>query len=195
MCQYIYILYESGLQVDNNVTRHLPTEMLESDFDLLILHYLGLDHIGHMAGPHSPLIPPKLREMDQVIDTVYRALTEVSKVKNLAGSILRYNLKIISIKLKITRLIPLPELKQIVEHFVMRINKIIIWLESCLLQPGFSSLLIFRNTLRRIEFKMWRGGELNISIRHSILSYYLKSIDAGRRTAQSVDSVWGPWDE
>ena len=128
MCQYIYILYESGLQVDNNVTRHLPTEMLESDFDLLILHYLGLDHIGHMAGPHSPLIPPKLREMDQVIDTVYRALTEVSKVKNLAGSILRYNLKIISIKLKITRLIPLHELKQIVEYFVMRINKIIIWL-------------------------------------------------------------------
>lgn len=139
------ILSESDLQVDNNVTRHLPTELLESDFDLLILHYLGLDHIGHMAGPHSPLIPPKLREMDQVIDTVYRALTEVSKVKNLAGSSLRYNPKIISIKLKITRLIPLHELKQIVENFVMRINKIIIWLESSLLQPGFSSLHIFRH--------------------------------------------------
>lgn len=64
-------------EVDNNVTRHLPLELSAGDFDLLILHYLGLDHIGHLAGPNSPLVPPKLREMDEVIDTVYRSLTKL----------------------------------------------------------------------------------------------------------------------
>lgn len=67
-------------QVDNNVTRHLPLELSAGDFDLLILHYLGLDHIGHLAGPSSPLVPPKLREMDKVIDTVYRSLTKVGGI-------------------------------------------------------------------------------------------------------------------
>ncbi|KNC29429.1 hypothetical protein FF38_03028, partial [Lucilia cuprina] len=34
-------------EVDNNVTRHLDPVLNSQDFDLLILHYLGLDHIGH----------------------------------------------------------------------------------------------------------------------------------------------------
>lgn len=33
----------------------------------MILHYLGLDHIGHVHGPFSPLIKTKLKEMDNVI--------------------------------------------------------------------------------------------------------------------------------
>ncbi|CAM1309020.1 PIGG (predicted) [Pycnogonum litorale] len=62
-------------EVDNNVTRHLETELkLNSSWDVMILHYLGLDHIGHVAGPNSPLIPIKLREMDQVIERIYSKL-------------------------------------------------------------------------------------------------------------------------
>jgi len=37
--------------VDNNVTRHIPEELMNSDWNAMILHYLGLDHIGHKAGP------------------------------------------------------------------------------------------------------------------------------------------------
>lgn len=37
--------------MDNNVTRHVPNEMLNSDWNAMIMHYLGLDHIGHKAGP------------------------------------------------------------------------------------------------------------------------------------------------
>lgn len=37
----------------------------------MILHYLGLDHIGHVFGPYSKLIPEKLKEMDGIIQTVY----------------------------------------------------------------------------------------------------------------------------
>nr|KAG5714083.1 hypothetical protein BaRGS_020411 [Batillaria attramentaria] len=40
----------------------------------MTLHYLGLDHIGHLAGPTSPLIKPKLQEMDTVIQQIYSAM-------------------------------------------------------------------------------------------------------------------------
>lgn len=38
-------------EVDDNVTRHVPEEMLNNDWNAMIMHYLGLDHIGHKAGP------------------------------------------------------------------------------------------------------------------------------------------------
>ena len=38
-------------EVDNNVTRHIPGELMNSDWNAMIMHYLGLDHIGHKAGP------------------------------------------------------------------------------------------------------------------------------------------------
>jgi len=37
--------------VDNNVTRHVADELKNDDWNTLVLHYLGLDHIGHKGGP------------------------------------------------------------------------------------------------------------------------------------------------
>lgn len=48
--------------VDRNVTRHLDTLFPEggqiqgsvlADWDIAILHYLGLDHVGHLGGSTS----------------------------------------------------------------------------------------------------------------------------------------------
>ncbi|XP_067314208.1 GPI ethanolamine phosphate transferase 2 isoform X2 [Pseudorasbora parva] len=61
-------------EVDNNVTRHLDGTLKRDDWDILILHYLGLDHIGHISGPHSSLIGPKLMEMDDVIKKIHTSL-------------------------------------------------------------------------------------------------------------------------
>ncbi|KAK9322859.1 alkaline-phosphatase-like protein [Lipomyces orientalis] len=58
-------------EVDNNVTRHLDSELKTGDWDVMILHYLGVDHIGHKGGPHSPFMPDKQKEMDQIIETLY----------------------------------------------------------------------------------------------------------------------------
>jgi ethanolamine phosphate transferase 2 subunit G len=33
------------------VTRHVPEELGSEDWNTMVLHYLGLDHIGHKAGP------------------------------------------------------------------------------------------------------------------------------------------------
>ena len=38
-------------EVDDNVTRHIPSELKRSDWNGMIMHYLGLDHIGHKSGP------------------------------------------------------------------------------------------------------------------------------------------------
>jgi len=64
------------LQVDDNVTRHLDTELSTHDWDMMILHYLGLDHIGHTAGPRSPLVKPKLLEMNNIIKLIYQSLEQ-----------------------------------------------------------------------------------------------------------------------
>ena len=40
----------------------------------MILHYPDLDHIGHIAGPSSPLVGPKLLEMDLVVNDIYNAM-------------------------------------------------------------------------------------------------------------------------
>ncbi|XP_052430778.1 GPI ethanolamine phosphate transferase 2-like [Carassius gibelio] len=61
-------------EVDNNVTRHLDGTLKRDDWDILILHYLGLDHIGHISGPHSSLIGPKLMEMDDIIKKIHASL-------------------------------------------------------------------------------------------------------------------------
>ncbi|XP_078066224.1 GPI ethanolamine phosphate transferase 2, catalytic subunit isoform X4 [Mustelus asterias] len=61
-------------EVDENVTRHLDTVLKRDDWDLLILHYLGLDHIGHLAGPNSHLVGPKLSEMDNIVQKIHAEL-------------------------------------------------------------------------------------------------------------------------
>nr|XP_003422960.1 GPI ethanolamine phosphate transferase 2 isoform X1 [Loxodonta africana] len=66
-------------EVDNNVTRHLEKVLKREDWDLLILHYLGLDHIGHLSGPNSPLIGQKLSEMDGVLMKIHMALLSKEK--------------------------------------------------------------------------------------------------------------------
>lgn len=59
-------------EVDNNVTRHLDHQLLlSSNWDGLILHYLGLDHIGHKGGPHSTFMKPKQAEMDLILQRLY----------------------------------------------------------------------------------------------------------------------------
>ncbi|KAH9825208.1 alkaline-phosphatase-like protein [Melampsora americana] len=60
--------------VDYNVTRHLDDVLSDKpmvDWDVLILHYLGLDHVGHLGGARSPLMGPKQSQLDNVISRLY----------------------------------------------------------------------------------------------------------------------------
>lgn len=61
---------------DKNITQKLSLELKRDDWELLILHFLGLDHIGHVEGPFSSKIGPKLREMDTVIMHIHLAMMD-----------------------------------------------------------------------------------------------------------------------
>ncbi|KAL5108230.1 GPI ethanolamine phosphate transferase 2 [Taenia crassiceps] len=62
-------------EVDDNITRHLDGRLAAlHDWDLLVLHYLGLDHIGHVQGPHGDAMPTKMREMDIIVGKIVFAL-------------------------------------------------------------------------------------------------------------------------
>src|SRR5207244_3820893 len=43
--------FKDFTEVDNNVTRHIPNELRRRDWHTMVMHYLGLDHIGHKSGP------------------------------------------------------------------------------------------------------------------------------------------------
>eukprot|EP01117_Protostelium_nocturnum_P011764 TRINITY_DN428_c0_g1_i1.p1 TRINITY_DN428_c0_g1~~TRINITY_DN428_c0_g1_i1.p1 ORF type:complete len:926 (+),score=242.77 TRINITY_DN428_c0_g1_i1:207-2984(+) len=90
------------VEVDNNVTRHIKGEFdlwnsfvekkerrveeegkekeeLQHPWDALILHYLGLDHIGHLEGPNSPLMPGKQREIDGILRDLFQKIGELDE--------------------------------------------------------------------------------------------------------------------
>ncbi|CAG8641938.1 6236_t:CDS:2, partial [Paraglomus occultum] len=67
------------VEVDLNVTRNVIPQLARNDWDVLIFHYLGLDHVGHLAGPCSPLMTPKQQEMDKVVKVIYDTITEQDK--------------------------------------------------------------------------------------------------------------------
>lgn len=45
----------------------LPSAVDSGAWDVLIAHFLGVDHCGHKHGPHHPEMAKKLSQMDQVI--------------------------------------------------------------------------------------------------------------------------------
>ncbi|KAH9460025.1 hypothetical protein MJO28_004313 [Puccinia striiformis f. sp. tritici] len=66
--------------VDYNVTRHLdrvfPEKGDPQDWDIAILHYLGLDHVGHLGGSKSVLMAPKQEQLDLAIHRVFDGITK-----------------------------------------------------------------------------------------------------------------------
>ncbi|KAK9368491.1 hypothetical protein V1509DRAFT_623069 [Lipomyces kononenkoae] len=63
--------------VDAGVTSHLwPLLQRKDDWDILIAHYLGVDHAGHRFGPNTPQMNEKLLEMDGVIKSVVNAIKD-----------------------------------------------------------------------------------------------------------------------
>ena len=53
--------------VDNGVMAHLIPEIQRTDWDVIIAHFLGVDHCGHRYGPYHPAMAEKLTQMDEVL--------------------------------------------------------------------------------------------------------------------------------
>ncbi|KAA1065404.1 major facilitator super transporter protein [Puccinia graminis f. sp. tritici] len=65
--------------VDYNVTRHLDhalSEKQQQEWDIAILHYLGLDHVGHLGGSKSILMGPKQEQLDLAISRIFDGISK-----------------------------------------------------------------------------------------------------------------------
>ncbi|KAM9206646.1 GPI ethanolamine phosphate transferase 3 isoform 1-T2 [Dugong dugon] len=60
--------------VDNGILEHLYPTMDSREWDVLIAHFLGVDHCGHKHGPHHPEMAKKLSQMDHVIQGLVERL-------------------------------------------------------------------------------------------------------------------------
>ncbi|AEO69526.1 uncharacterized protein THITE_2120034 [Thermothielavioides terrestris NRRL 8126] len=69
-------------EVDSNVTRHIADELKRDDWNTMVLHYLGLDHIGHKGGPRSPHMVVKQREMDGIVRQIYTAMESENHLRS-----------------------------------------------------------------------------------------------------------------
>ncbi|KAJ4289783.1 mannose-ethanolamine phosphotransferase gpi13 [Kalmusia sp. IMI 367209] len=65
--------------VDNGVTDHIFPLMHASNttkWDVMIGHYLGVDHAGHRYGPDHPAMAAKLKQMDEIIRKMIEQLDD-----------------------------------------------------------------------------------------------------------------------
>lgn len=65
--------------VDNGVTEHimpLLTKEKKDKWDVMIAHFLGVDHAGHRYGPNHFAMTSKLQQMDTVLRDVVAALDD-----------------------------------------------------------------------------------------------------------------------
>ena len=54
--------------VDDGILSLLVPEIQRNEFDVLIAHFLGVDHCGHTFGPDHPRMEAKLRQMNEMIE-------------------------------------------------------------------------------------------------------------------------------
>ena len=53
--------------VDNGIINNLYPLLQNDGWDVVIAHFLGVDHCGHRFGPNHPAMADKLTQMDEVI--------------------------------------------------------------------------------------------------------------------------------
>ncbi|XP_054748471.2 GPI ethanolamine phosphate transferase 3-like [Lytechinus pictus] len=62
--------------VDEGILTKLLPEIRKKDWDVVIAHFLGVDHCGHSLGPYHPSMGKKLTQMNSVIKSVMQSLED-----------------------------------------------------------------------------------------------------------------------
>ncbi|KAK8471039.1 hypothetical protein PHAVU_003G124900 [Phaseolus vulgaris] len=65
-------------QVDNGCIDHLLPSLYEEDWDVLIAHFLGVDHAGHIFGVDSTPMIEKLEQYNTILEKVIEVLENQS---------------------------------------------------------------------------------------------------------------------
>ncbi|KAK7067880.1 hypothetical protein SK128_027756 [Halocaridina rubra] len=62
--------------VDNGIISHLDEEMRRDDWDVIVAHFLGVDHCGHRYGPNHPEMEAKLKQMSDLVGNVAKKIDD-----------------------------------------------------------------------------------------------------------------------
>ncbi|XP_072108568.1 GPI ethanolamine phosphate transferase 3 isoform X1 [Mobula birostris] len=60
--------------VDDGILQHIFTTVETGEWDVLIAHFLGVDHCGHRYGPDHPMMAKKLNQMNQMLRSLIAKL-------------------------------------------------------------------------------------------------------------------------
>jgi len=72
--------------VDNGCMDKLPFLMSKrEELDVVVVHFLGVDHVGHTYGPEHPAMDRKLQQMDEVLSHVLDEAAEGCQVTYIMG--------------------------------------------------------------------------------------------------------------
>ncbi|KAG2466849.1 PIGO transferase, partial [Polypterus senegalus] len=66
--------FASSAILEDNLISQMQKNVKRKDWDIIIAHFLGVDHCGHRYGPDHPAMAEKLTQMDQVIRSVARRI-------------------------------------------------------------------------------------------------------------------------
>ena len=68
--------------VDNGIVANLGPELKgeRGEWDILIAHFLGVDHVGHTHGPNHKEMAAKLLQMDQILRDIVLQIGESMSV-------------------------------------------------------------------------------------------------------------------
>lgn len=75
---FVYDIVATDLAISDRMN----FELNQNDWNIMILHYAGVDHIGHVQGAYGPLMEPKLVEMDNAIREITEALARKDMAEN-----------------------------------------------------------------------------------------------------------------
>uniref|UniRef100_T1JNY3 GPI ethanolamine phosphate transferase 3, catalytic subunit n=1 Tax=Strigamia maritima TaxID=126957 RepID=T1JNY3_STRMM len=64
--------------VDNGILEQLIPTMKSDQWDVIVAHFLGVDHCGHTYGPDHPLMGQKLNQLDLILKSVVSNLRDDS---------------------------------------------------------------------------------------------------------------------
>ncbi|KAF2367311.1 Type I phosphodiesterase/nucleotide pyrophosphatase/phosphate transferase [Trinorchestia longiramus] len=62
--------------VDSGILQHLDAQLADPQCDVIIAHFLGVDHAGHRYGPDHPSMAKKLQQMNDVVRRVSEAISD-----------------------------------------------------------------------------------------------------------------------
>ncbi len=64
------------MRINGSQNGNSSTTSLSSSFELIIAHFLGVDHVGHMYGPNNLHMEQKLHQMDVLLSDVFGRIND-----------------------------------------------------------------------------------------------------------------------